>query len=83
MKNYMMERQQIGRNTWTKIGEIPGVPTYKDTNVENGRKYCYRIRALTEEGNSEMMETDDIMAGTLGEGYFLICNIKSSNYQID
>ncbi|XP_042563610.1 immunoglobulin-like and fibronectin type III domain-containing protein 1 [Clupea harengus] len=65
VKNYMMERQQIGRNTWTKIGEIPGVPTYKDTNVENGRKYCYRIRALTEEGNSEMMETDDIMAGTL------------------
>ncbi|XP_076132939.1 immunoglobulin-like and fibronectin type III domain-containing protein 1 [Alosa pseudoharengus] len=65
VKNYMVDRQQIGRNTWTKIGEIPGVPTYKDTNVDHGRKYCYRIRAITEEGISEMMETDDIMAGTL------------------
>ncbi|XP_041954253.1 immunoglobulin-like and fibronectin type III domain-containing protein 1 isoform X2 [Alosa sapidissima] len=65
VKNYMVDRQQIGRNTWTKIGEIPGVSTYKDTNVDHGRKYCYRIRAITEEGISEMMETDDIMAGTL------------------
>lgn len=74
VKNYMLERQQIGRNTWNKIGEIPGVPTYKDKDVDHGRKYCYRIRAVTEEGISEMMETDDIMAGTLGEEYFLICN---------
>ncbi|KAL2104216.1 hypothetical protein ACEWY4_001084 [Coilia grayii] len=65
IKNYILERQQIGRNTWTKIGEIPGVPTYKDTNVDHGRKYCYRIQALTKQGISEVMETDDIMAGTL------------------
>ncbi|XP_046896264.1 immunoglobulin-like and fibronectin type III domain-containing protein 1 [Hypomesus transpacificus] len=65
VKNYLLERQQVGRNTWKKIGEIPGVPTYKDTDVDHGRKYCYRIRAVTEEGISEMMETDDIQAGTL------------------
>ena len=44
--------------------EIPSLPTYSDTNVENGRKYCDRIRAVTEEGNSEMMETDDIILCT-------------------
>ncbi|XP_062315337.1 immunoglobulin-like and fibronectin type III domain-containing protein 1 isoform X3 [Osmerus eperlanus] len=65
VKNYLLERQQVGRNTWKKIGEIPGVPTYKDTDVDHGRKYCYRIRAVTEEGISEMIETDDIQAGTL------------------
>lgn len=62
-----MERQQVGRNTWRKIGEIPGVPSYRDRDVDRGRKYCYRIQAVTTEGTSEVMETDDIQAGTLGE----------------
>ncbi|RVE70878.1 hypothetical protein OJAV_G00068270 [Oryzias javanicus] len=62
--NYMLERQQVGRNTWKKMGEIAGGPTYRDTDVDRGRKYCYRIRAVTAEGISETMETDDIQAGT-------------------
>lgn len=65
--NYNMERQQLGRNTWTKIGDIPGQPTYRDTDIDRGRKYCYRIRAKNSEGISDVMETDDIAAGTLGE----------------
>ncbi|XP_038577763.1 immunoglobulin-like and fibronectin type III domain-containing protein 1 [Micropterus salmoides] len=63
--NYIMERQQVGRNTWKKMGDIPGVPIYRDTGVEHGRKYCYRIRAVTAEGTSEEMKTDEIQAGTL------------------
>ncbi|CAM9176415.1 unnamed protein product [Lampetra planeri] len=67
--NYIMERQQVGRNTWKKIGESPGLPSYRDTNVERGRKYCYRIRAATAEGVSDVMETDEMQAGTLGKTY--------------
>ncbi|XP_040908463.1 immunoglobulin-like and fibronectin type III domain-containing protein 1 [Toxotes jaculatrix] len=63
--NYIMERQQVGRNTWKKIGELPGVPSYRDTDVDHGRKYCYRIRAVTAEGTSEVLETDEMQAGTL------------------
>ncbi|KAJ0036221.1 hypothetical protein NQD34_004898 [Periophthalmus magnuspinnatus] len=63
--NYILERQQVGRNTWKKLGEVPGVPCYRDTDVEHGRKYCYRIRAVTAEGVSELLETDDMQAGTL------------------
>ncbi|XP_077568738.1 immunoglobulin-like and fibronectin type III domain-containing protein 1 [Stigmatopora nigra] len=63
--SYIMERRQIGRNTWKKIGEIPGVPFYRDTDLDRGRKYCYRIRALTAEGVSEVMETEDLEAGIL------------------
>ncbi|KAF1390218.1 hypothetical protein PFLUV_G00055800 [Perca fluviatilis] len=63
--NYIMERQQVGRNTWKKIGEIPAVSSYRDTDVDRGRKYWYRIRAVTAEGTSEVMETDDMQAGTL------------------
>uniref|UniRef100_A0A4W5R292 Immunoglobulin like and fibronectin type III domain containing 1, tandem duplicate 3 n=1 Tax=Hucho hucho TaxID=62062 RepID=A0A4W5R292_9TELE len=62
--NYILERQQLGRNSWMKLGQIPGEPKYRDTNVDHGRKYCYHIRAVTEQGISEMMETDDIQAGT-------------------
>ncbi|KAK7155702.1 hypothetical protein R3I93_010373 [Phoxinus phoxinus] len=62
--NYNLERNQIGRNSWTKIGNIPGEPHYKDTDVDHGRKYCYRIRALTAEGTSDVFETTDIQAGT-------------------
>lgn len=65
--NYIMERQQVGRNTWKKIGEIPGVSSYRDAGVERGRKYCYRIRAVTAEGTSEVMETEEMQAGTLGK----------------
>lgn len=65
--NYIMERQQVGRNTWKKLGEIQGNPSYRDTDVDHGRKYCYRIQAVTAEGTSEMMETDEMQAGTLGE----------------
>ncbi|KAE8292980.1 Immunoglobulin-like and fibronectin type III domain-containing protein 1 [Larimichthys crocea] len=63
--NYIMERQQVGRNTWKKLGEIQGNPSYRDTDVDHGRKYCYRIQAVTAEGTSEMMETDEMQAGTL------------------
>ncbi|XP_017334719.1 immunoglobulin-like and fibronectin type III domain-containing protein 1 isoform X1 [Ictalurus punctatus] len=63
--NYILERQQVGRNTWTKIGDIPGQPAYRDTAIDRGRKYCYRIRAKNSEGISDIMETNDIAAGTL------------------
>ncbi|KAK2861783.1 hypothetical protein Q5P01_001316 [Channa striata] len=62
--NYILERQQIGRNTWKKIGPIGPEPTYKDSDVDHGKRYCYRIRVETEMGISELMETEDIQAGT-------------------
>ncbi|XP_074496314.1 immunoglobulin-like and fibronectin type III domain-containing protein 1 [Sebastes fasciatus] len=62
--DYIMERQQIGRNSRKKLGKIGPEPKYRDTDVDHGRKYCYHIRAETDQGISEKMETDDIQAGT-------------------
>ncbi|XP_008278540.1 immunoglobulin-like and fibronectin type III domain-containing protein 1 [Stegastes partitus] len=62
--DYILERQQIGRNSWKKLGKIGPEPKYKDVDVDHGRKYCYHIRAETDQGTSEMIETDDIQAGT-------------------
>lgn len=74
--NYIIERQQVGRNTWRKIGEIPGVTSYRDTDVDHGRKYYYRIRAVTAEGTSEVMETNEMQAGTLGESNWCLYDIR-------
>lgn len=50
-----------------KIGNTAPETHYKDTDVDHGRKYCYRIRAITAEGTSDAFETDDIQAGTKGD----------------
>ncbi|XP_061582848.1 immunoglobulin-like and fibronectin type III domain-containing protein 1 isoform X2 [Cololabis saira] len=62
--DFILERQQIGRNSWKKLGKVGPEAKYRDTDVDHGRKYCYHIRAENEQGVSEMMETDDIQAGT-------------------
>lgn len=62
--NYILERQQVGRNTWKKLGPIGPEAKYRDTDVDHGRRYCYRLRVETEMGTSELMETEDIQAGT-------------------
>ena len=64
--NYIMERQQVGRNTWKKLGAIGPEAKYRDTDVDHGRRYCYRIRVETEMGISEQMESEDVQAGTKG-----------------
>ncbi|XP_032404411.1 immunoglobulin-like and fibronectin type III domain-containing protein 1 [Xiphophorus hellerii] len=63
--NYIIERQQVGRNKWSNLGEIPFIHSYKDTDVDPGRRYCYRIRAKNAEGISDYLQTGDIPAGVL------------------
>lgn len=64
--SYVIERQQVGRNKWSKLGEIPGSsPTFRDSDVDPGRRYCYRIRAKNAEGTSDYLQTEDIPAGVL------------------
>lgn len=64
--NYDIERQQVGRNKWSKCGQIPGSSqTYKDSDVDPGRRYSYRIRAKNAEGLSDCLQTEDIAAGVL------------------
>ncbi|KAM9859306.1 immunoglobulin-like and fibronectin type III domain-containing protein 1 [Aulostomus maculatus] len=63
---YIIERQQVGRNKWSNLGEISGnSPCYKDSDVDPGRRYCYRIRAKNAEGISDYLQTEDIAAGVL------------------
>ncbi|KAM8868669.1 immunoglobulin-like and fibronectin type III domain-containing protein 1 isoform 1-T2 [Synchiropus picturatus] len=64
--NYIIERQQVGRNKWSKLGEISGSnASFRDSGVDPGRRYSYRIRAKNAEGVSEFLQTEDISAGVL------------------
>ncbi|XP_062419716.1 immunoglobulin-like and fibronectin type III domain-containing protein 1 [Pungitius pungitius] len=64
--SYTIERQQVGRNRWTDLGEIPSsVLSYKDSDVNPGRRYCYRIRAKNAQGVSDHLQTGVIAAGIL------------------
>ncbi|XP_041084630.1 immunoglobulin-like and fibronectin type III domain-containing protein 1 [Polyodon spathula] len=65
IEKYILERQQVGRNTWMKMGEVSGdTTTFATDKVEHGKKYCFRIWATSTEGISDALETDDITAGT-------------------
>ncbi|XP_040890310.1 immunoglobulin-like and fibronectin type III domain-containing protein 1 [Toxotes jaculatrix] len=64
--DYIIERQQVGRNKWSNLGEISGSnPSYRDSDVTPGRRYSYRIRAKNAEGVSDYLQTEDIPAGVL------------------
>nr|XP_030856738.2 immunoglobulin-like and fibronectin type III domain-containing protein 1 [Gorilla gorilla gorilla] len=59
---YVVERRQAGRSTWLKVGEAPAdSTTFKDAHVEPGRKYAFRVRAVTSEGAGEALESEEIL----------------------
>ncbi|XP_056316397.1 immunoglobulin-like and fibronectin type III domain-containing protein 1 [Danio aesculapii] len=64
--NYIIEKLQVGQNTWQKVGDISASHlNFRDRSVSLGKRYIYRIYAENPEGISEALETDKIMAGSL------------------
>ncbi|XP_004862348.1 immunoglobulin-like and fibronectin type III domain-containing protein 1 [Heterocephalus glaber] len=62
MERYMVERRQAGRSTWLKVGKSPpSRTTFTDVDVEQGRKYTYRVRAVTSEGPGEALESEEVL----------------------
>nr|XP_045224790.1 immunoglobulin-like and fibronectin type III domain-containing protein 1 [Macaca fascicularis] len=59
---YVVERRQAGRSTWLKVGEAPAdSTTFTDAHVEPGRKYAFRVRAVTSEGAGEALESEETL----------------------
>lgn len=62
VEHYVVERRQAGRSTWLKVGEPPAdSTTFTDNDVEQGRKYAFRVRAVTSEGASEALESEELL----------------------
>ncbi|EHH50671.1 hypothetical protein EGM_01535, partial [Macaca fascicularis] len=59
---YVVERRQAGRSTWLKVGEAPAdSTTFTDAHVEPGRKYAFRVWAVTSEGAGEALESEETL----------------------
>ncbi|XP_041052054.1 immunoglobulin-like and fibronectin type III domain-containing protein 1 [Carcharodon carcharias] len=64
IEHYIIERQQVGKTTWTKIGEIDkSTTTFSFDKVEHGKKYKFKVWAENSEGISEALISDIITAG--------------------
>ncbi|XP_045733018.1 immunoglobulin-like and fibronectin type III domain-containing protein 1 isoform X2 [Mirounga angustirostris] len=62
VEHYVVERRQAGRSTWLKVGEPPADSTaFTDAHVEQGRKYTFRVRAVTSEGAGEALESTEVL----------------------
>ncbi|XP_072494278.1 immunoglobulin-like and fibronectin type III domain-containing protein 1 [Notamacropus eugenii] len=62
---YVVERHQAGRTTWLKLGETPGnVTTFSDTRGEEGKKYTFRVRAVTSEGSGEALISEELLVAS-------------------
>eukprot|EP00062_Callorhinchus_milii_P009518 gi/632953368/ref/XP_007892380.1/ PREDICTED: immunoglobulin-like and fibronectin type III domain-containing protein 1 isoform X1 [Callorhinchus milii] len=64
LSHYTVERQQVGRNTWNKVGDVDKDTTTISTDkVEPQKKYMFRIWAVNPEGVSESLVSDAVAAG--------------------
>nr|XP_044998697.1 immunoglobulin-like and fibronectin type III domain-containing protein 1 [Jaculus jaculus] len=62
VEHYVVERRQAGRSTWLKVGEPPpDSATFTDAGVELGRKYAFRVRAVTSEGAGDALESEEVL----------------------
>nr|KAF6399778.1 immunoglobulin like and fibronectin type III domain containing 1 [Molossus molossus] len=62
LEHYVVERRQDGRSTWLKVGEPPAESTsFTDAQVEQGKKYTFRVRAVTSEGPGEALESEEVL----------------------
>uniref|UniRef100_A0A8C3VNG3 Immunoglobulin-like and fibronectin type III domain-containing protein 1 n=1 Tax=Catagonus wagneri TaxID=51154 RepID=A0A8C3VNG3_9CETA len=62
LEHYMVERRQAGRSTWLKVGEPPAdSTTFTDPHTERGKKYAFRVRAVTAEGPGEALESEEVL----------------------
>ncbi|XP_058939475.2 immunoglobulin-like and fibronectin type III domain-containing protein 1 isoform X10 [Kogia breviceps] len=62
LQRYVVERRQAGLGTWLKVDEPPAdSTTFTDAQAEQGKKYSFRVRAVTAEGPGEALESDEAL----------------------
>ena len=68
LQRYEVERRQAGRSSWLKVGEPRSDSiTFTDAHTEQGKKYAYRVRAVTAEGPGEALESEEVLVAPEGE----------------
>ncbi|KAM9212079.1 LOW QUALITY PROTEIN: immunoglobulin-like and fibronectin type III domain-containing protein 1 [Dugong dugon] len=62
IQHYVVERRQAGRSTWLKVGEPPpDSTTFTNVPVEQGRRYAFRVHAVTSEEAGEALQSEEVL----------------------
>ncbi|XP_071624456.1 immunoglobulin-like and fibronectin type III domain-containing protein 1 isoform X2 [Heliangelus exortis] len=63
VQSYIVESQQVGKDSWVALGETPRSSTTFTTNkVEQDMSYYFRVRAVNAEGSSDALESEEVKA---------------------
>ncbi|XP_057280473.1 immunoglobulin-like and fibronectin type III domain-containing protein 1 [Pezoporus wallicus] len=63
VQNYIIERQQVGKDEWVTLGESPrSCTTFTTNKVEQDMSYYFRVRAVNAEGTSDALESEEVKA---------------------
>ncbi|XP_074781921.1 immunoglobulin-like and fibronectin type III domain-containing protein 1 [Athene noctua] len=63
VQRYIVERQQVGKNDWETLGEVPkSCTTFTTNKVEQDMIYYFRVKAVNAEGTSDALESDEVKA---------------------
>ncbi|UYV79450.1 unc-22 [Cordylochernes scorpioides] len=59
IQNYVIEKCEAGSGRWLPATKVPGdATTAKVTNLDPGKKYQFRVKAVNDEGESDALESD-------------------------
>ncbi|NXQ90644.1 IGFN1 protein, partial [Nyctibius grandis] len=63
VQRYIVESLQVGKNDWVTLGETPrSCTTFTTNKVEQDMSYYFRVRAVSAEGTSDALESDEVKA---------------------
>ncbi|KAM9369348.1 immunoglobulin-like and fibronectin type III domain-containing protein 1 isoform 1-T2 [Phaethornis superciliosus] len=63
VQGYIVESQQVGKDSWVALGETPrSCTTFTTNKVEQDTSYYFRVRAVNAEGISDALESEEVKA---------------------
>ena len=62
LKGYQIEKMDVDSGRWVPVGEVgPNATSFKCEGLTKGKKYKFRVKAVNKEGESEPLETDQVI----------------------
>lgn len=78
LTGYVIEKMDMDTGRWVTAGEVgPNEETFTAAGLTPKKKYKFRVKAVNKEGESEPLETDDVIMARNPYGNSSLCLLKS------